>query len=141
LPSLSKEILPVYYKKRIFVLFCVLSDARLGVAAAILGILGLLSIYYFENAAAARNIDVAEVKYAKQGELVRFEGTVAKITQKEDGATLQICNSGACANMYVPSSAKNPYLFEKGQIVEVEARIDSLYGNNVLRLQKISIGE
>jgi hypothetical protein len=32
-------------------------------------------------------------------------------------------------------------LFEKGQYVAVVARIDSLYGNNVLRLQGISIEE
>ncbi len=66
-----------------------LSDARLGIVAALLGILGLMSLYYFENAAAAREIDISDVKYARQGELVKFEGTIAKITMKEDGATLQ----------------------------------------------------
>jgi len=113
--------------------------------ALFLSIIGILILYYWPVQSQYAQTTVAQIKIAQEEKWVNFSGKVEKITARDEGNSLSVCDSFArCVSVYAADGtagswvAEDP-LYAKGD-VRVLGEVGIVSGNRFVRAHKIDIG-
>lgn len=103
----------------------------------LLCVAGLLLLYFFSQAA-GRTSPVG-AKFSNDGASVIFEGQIGKITQKQTGCTISVCDFSGCISVFMQQELADCALFGEGQTIAVEGKVRRLEaGSKFVQASKIT---
>jgi len=114
--------------------------------ALFLSILGILILNFWPVQSQYSQTGIAQIKIVEEGKWVNFSGTVSKITAKEGGNSLSVCDSfSRCISVYAAEGTAGSWvaddpLYAKGE-VNVLGEVGIVSSNRFVRAHKIEIGE
>ncbi|VVB58016.1 Uncharacterised protein [Candidatus Anstonella stagnisolia] len=112
-----------------------LDEKRIIFLCVLLCILGLLLLYFFGETL-VRTTPIG-AKFSPQGTNVQFSGSIEKLTVRDNGCTLSVCDS-SCISVSVDESTFPCALLGKGSSLLVTGRVKQVEaGSKFVQASKI----